>query len=121
MVFALSVRVDTLRVLAFDAPISATYAKVGSAFTHKTRMVKITNNTNGDMLFAFTSGSTPASDGTADNCIVPAGGFTLYDFTSNSGASSPFVFQVGTQLWVRQSTAATAGSVYIECVFGRGE
>jgi hypothetical protein len=125
MAFSLPVRVDVLRSLAFGS-ISGTYALLVtsasvSAFAHRTRMVKITNNTNGDMFFAFTSGSTPASDGSADNIFVPAGGFTLFDFTSNSESGTPFVFQIGTTVWVRQSTAPTSGSVYLECVFGKGE
>ena len=126
MPFSQTVRVDALRSLA-NGSISATYAKLQTAssvaaFAHRTRMVKITNNTNGDMFFAVTSGDTPLSDGTADNFFVPAGGFTLFDFTSNSEASgSPFVFQIGTVFWVRQSTAPTTGSVYLECVFGKGE
>jgi len=64
----------------------------------------------------------PASDGSADNDFVPAGGFVLYDFTSNSAAGgSPFVFQLGTQFWVRQSTAPTTGSIYLTVVYAKGE
>lgn len=121
MAFSVTVRVDNLRSLAFGS-VSGTYAKLGTAFTHRMRVVKITNNTNGDMFLAFTSGNTPLSDATQDNVFVPAGGFTLYDFTSNSESSgSPFVFEIGTQVWVRQSSAPTSGSVYIECVYGKGE
>lgn len=122
MAFALPVRIDVLRVVA-NGSIAATYAAFGSAFTHRARMVKVTNNTNGDLFIGVNSLATaPASDGTADNDFVPAGGFVLYDFTSNSeNTGNPFVFQVGTQFWVRYSTAPTTGSVYLTVVFGKGE
>lgn len=121
MPFSVTVRVDRLRSLPFGS-LSATYARLGPQFADRMRIVKISNNTNGDMLFAFTNGSVPASDGTADNVFVPAGGFTLYDFATNSESSgSPLVFQIGTQVWVRQLTAVSSGSVYIESVFGKGE
>lgn len=121
MAFSTIVRVDVLRSLA-NGGISANYAVLGGAFTHRMRLVKITNNTNGDLFVAYTTGNTPASDGSADNSFVPAGSFVLFDFSSNSEQTgSPFVFQVGTQVWIRQSTAPTTGSVYIECVYGKGE
>jgi hypothetical protein len=122
MAFSSPVRVDVLRVVA-NGSISANYVAFGSAFGHRTRMIKVTNNTNGDLFIGFNSLITaPASDGTGDNDFVPAGGFVLYDFTSNSEvSSSPFVFEKGTQVWVRQSTAPTTGSVYLTCVYGKGE
>lgn len=125
MGFAAPVRLDSLRSLA-NGSISGTYAQLVTsasiaAFGHRTRLVKITNNTNGDMFFAFTSGTTPASDGSGDNAFIPAGGFTLFDFTSNSESGTAFVFQIGTVVWVRQSTAPTTGAVYLECVYGKGE
>jgi len=122
MAFSLPVRIDVLRVVANGA-VSGSYAAFGSAFTHRTRIVKVTNNTNGDLFIGVNSLTTaPASDGTADNDFVPAGGFVLYDFTSNSESTgSPFCFQIGTQFWVRQSTAPTTGSVYLTAVFGKGE
>lgn len=119
---AVAVRIDRVRTLGF-ASISGTYAQVGTSLTHMTRIMKLTNNTNGDMYFAFTSsGSTPASDGTADNIFVPAGGFTLYDFSANPTEDGrPFCFSINTSVWVRQSSAPSSGSVYVECVYGKGE
>lgn len=121
MAFTNNVRVDTLRTVAFGG-IGSSYAVFGSAFSHRMRMIKITNNTDGDLFIAFTRGNTPASDGSADNDFVPAGSFVLYDFTSNSeSTSSPFVFQIGTQVWVRYSSAPTVKSVYLTGVYGKGE
>ena len=122
MSFSLPVRIDTLRTVA-NASISASYVAFGSALTHRARVVKITNNTDGDMFIGVNSvGPAPASDGSADNDFVPAGGFVLYDFTSNSASGgSPFVFQQRTQFWVRQSTAPTTGDIYMTVVFAKGE
>ena len=113
MAFALPVRVDALRSTSFGS-ITNTYVAVGTAFAHRMRVVKMTNNTDGDLLVSF--------DGTTDNCFVPKESFTLYDFSSNSESSpSPFSFQIGTQTYVKYSTAPTAGAFYIECVYGKGE
>ncbi len=118
---------DILRSLGF-ASISATYAKLQSGsqpttFAYNMRLICISNNTNGDMFVAFTSGYTPASDGTADQLFIPAGGFKLFDLTSNkvSQQLGAFFFNQGTQVWVRQSTAPTSGSIYLECLYGIGE
>lgn len=123
MVFSNIVILDVIRVLA-EASTSTTYAKLGVSFAHRMRMLKFVNNTDGDMLFALnnTPNAAPASDGTADQDIVPAGGFSLYDFTTNRRADgSAFVFPTGTQIWVRQSSTPTTGSVYAICVYAEGE
>ena len=48
MAFALPVRIDMLRSLA-NGSVSTTYAKLGSAFGHVTRVVKLVNPTDGDL------------------------------------------------------------------------
>lgn len=123
MAFTYTVRLDALRVVA-NGSITANYSAFGATFSHRMRMVKITNNTNGDMFIGFNStpATAPASAGATDNDFVPAGGFVLYDFTSNSeSGASPFVFENGTQAWIRYSTAPTTGSVYLTCIYGKGE
>jgi hypothetical protein len=122
MAFSTQVRLDVLRSKANGA-ITSSYTAFGTAFDHRMRMIKITNATDGDMFIAFNSLTVaPASNGTADNDFIPSGGFVLYDFASNSEATgSPFVFQEGTQVWIRYSTAPTTKSVYLTCVYGRGE
>lgn len=122
MTTAVAVRICRLRSLA-NGSISGTYAQVGTSLTHMTRILKLTNNTDGDMFFAFTSnGSIPASDGSEDNIFIPAGGFTLFDFSANpTEEGRPFSFSINTSVWVRQSSAPTTGSVYVECVYGKGE
>jgi hypothetical protein len=123
MAFTSTVRLDALRTVA-NGSITSSYTTFGSSFAHRMRMIKITNNTDGDMFIAFNStpGIAPLSNGTADNDLVPAGSFILYDFTSNSESSaSPFVFEVGTQVWIRYSSAPTQKSVYLAAVYGKGE
>lgn len=105
------VRFDSLRSLGFGS-ISGTYAPVGGSFTHQIRLVKFVNDTNADL--------TVSLDGTTDNDLVPAGGFALYDFTTNRvSTEGTFVFQPGTQVFVKGSPSS--GTFYVTAVFGRGE
>lgn len=103
---------DTLRSLGF-AGISATYAAVGSPLTVNPRIMCITNKTQGDMIFSV-------DDTNADGQIfVPAGTFKLYDLTANlvPRKDDSFVIAIGTQFYVKQVTAPTSGSVYLEFVY----
>ena len=104
---------DELRFLGFGA-IGAMYAPVGGELTHMTRMIRIINNTDGDMFFS--------DDGLGAKFFVPAGSFVLYDLTSNSHLNEGCVaIAMGTQFYVRQSTAPTKGAVYIECIHVLGQ
>ena len=123
MAYSRRVQPDVLRVLA-EASISTTYAKVGTSFAHSLRMIRFVNNTDGDMFFALTNGTTPASDGTADNFFVPLSSFVLYDFAANGGPQggfSPLSLGIFTQVWVRYSSAPAKNSVYVEGIYGAGE
>lgn len=123
MPFSRQAAFDLLRSLGF-ASISGTYAKLGSAFTHEARGIHITNQTDGDMFLAVTNGSTPASDGSADNLFIPSGSFVLWDISTDSShrTNDPsFVFPKGTQVWVRQSTAPSKLSVYLSALYAVGE
>lgn len=108
------VHVDALRTLAFGS-ITNSYQTLGGAFTHPMRMIRIVNTTNADMLFSF--------DTVNDNMIVPAGGFVLYDVTTNRELVTQFfVFTLGTQIFVKYASGApTQGTVYLECLYGQGE
>lgn len=104
--------VDTLRVLAFGS-VSGTYAKVGTDFAYPARIICFTNTTDADMIFSM--------DGTTDQLIVAAGGFKLFDITTNHRPvnQDDFVFAVGTQWWVKQAAATTKGAVYIEVIYAQ--
>ncbi len=108
------VRFDALRSLAFGG-ISGSYAALGTPLTTNWRMFKITNTTQGNMLIS--------ADGTTDNLFVPAGGFVLYDLSTNAQPvreSDTFVMGIGTQFYVKQSSAPVSGSVYLEGLYARG-
>jgi len=105
------VRVDALRSLPAGS-ISAVYAALGTPFAHQMRLVKLTNNTNGDLTFSF--------DAVTANLLIPAGAFTLFDLTTNhTSPDQTFVFQNGTQFYV--AGTPSTGTVYLEAIYGQGE
>lgn len=100
---------DTLRSIAHGS-ISGSYAAIGSALTYPARIVKITNNTDGDMLIS--------TDGINDMDFIPAHGFALYDLCTNQSLNGGSLqFPVGTVVSVKQSTAPTVGSVYLTVIY----
>jgi len=104
------VSIDLLRSLAFGS-ISGTYAKVGTPFAYPVRLICLTNNTAGNMFFS--------TDGVNNMLFLPAGTFKLFDLTTNRyNRDQELVFQIGTQIYVKQSTAPVSGSVYVECLYG---
>lgn len=108
------VRFDALRTKANGA-ITNSYTTLGTPLTRNWRMFRISNNTNGDMLFSV--------DGTTDNLFVPASSFVLYDLSTNAlnvADSDWFVMQIGTQFYVKYSTAPTSGDVWIEGIYSTG-
>lgn len=108
------VRIDSIRTKANGA-ITNSYTTVGAALANNWRMWRITNNTDGDMLFSL--------DGTTNNLFVPAYSFILYDCSTNSPNvqdTDGFVMQIGSQFYVKYSTAPTKGDVWIEGIYARG-
>lgn len=108
------VRFDALRSIAFG-DISVSYAAVGTPLDRNWRIFRITNNTDGDMIIS--------ADGVIDNLFVPKNGFSTYDLATNAppiNQSDTFVMGIGTQFYVKQSTAPTSGAVYIEGIYARG-
>lgn len=109
------VRFDAVRSIAL-ASITALYLPVGSPFAHAMRVLHFINNTNGDMAVSF--------DGTTDNVIILAGGFALYDLTSDQDVNEAFRYQNGTQIFVRYISAPTLpadGAFYLVAIYGKGE
>ncbi len=105
---------DTLRSLGF-ASISAAYAAVGGVTTVEPRIICITNNTQGGMIFS--TDSTNASG----QLYLPAGTFKLFDLTANlvPGKDDNFVIGKGVQFYVKQAAAPTSGAVYIEFIYSQ--
>jgi hypothetical protein len=110
---AKKVYLDTLRTLAFGS-ISGTYAAVGGPLTVEARIICITNDTAGGMIF-----STDNTNATGQ-LYLPAGSFKLFDLTANMVPEKDdnFVIAQGTQFYVKQAAAPTSGAVYIEIVYG---
>jgi hypothetical protein len=106
------VRFDAIRSIA-NGSITASYQKFGVIFAHAMRVINIINPTDGDMMFSF--------DGTTDNIFVAAGGFVLYDLTSDQDVNESFRYQNGSQLYIKYVTAPTKESVYCVCIYGKGE
>lgn len=106
-------RLDEIRSINFSG-ISGTYAPVGSAFEHVVRIICFTNNTDGDLMVSLNN--------EVDNLFIPAGGFKLFDLTTNKGGITvSFVFPPTTRIFVKQVTAPTSGDFYVECAYARGE
>lgn len=101
---------EPIRSLAFGG-ISGSYATVGTPTSNPTRLICFTNNTDGDMFFS--------RDGTTDELFVAAGSFKLFDVSTNHRPvnQDDLVFRSGTQWYVKQSTAPSEGSVYIEVLY----
>ncbi len=108
------VRVDEFRTVGFAA-ITGSFTPVGAALTHNWRAWRITNNTNGDLIFSL--------NGTTDNLFVPANSFVLYDLTANTDddGSSALVMALGSQFYVRSSTVPSSGAAYIEGIYMQGQ
>jgi hypothetical protein len=106
------VAAEALRSLAFGS-IGITYLPIGTPFEHPIRIVKIINTTNSDMIVSF--------DGINDHDYVPAGGFTLYDLTTNQNESAGWFFKIGTQVYIKYATAPASGSVFVVTLYGKGE
>lgn len=89
------------------ASISGSYASVGSAFDYPIKVLHISNNTQGDMMFT--------DDVTKDKIFVKSGSFVLYDIQSNINPQfdDKYVLEAGTQISVKQITAPVNGDVYV--------
>ena len=104
---------DNLRTLG-HAAISGSYAPVGAALTVTPRIICITNNTDGDMIFSVDSSNA------VGNLFLAKGSFKLFDLTSNMNPhyDDTFEMAVGTYMYVKEVTAPTLGSVYVEYIYG---
>jgi hypothetical protein len=101
---------DALRTVAYSG-ISGTYAAVGGALAHPTRLICFTNTSDGD--------ATVSIDGTNAILVVPAGSFKLFDLCTNRlHVSQYWVIQAGTQFFVASSASLSKGAFYIECLWG---
>lgn len=112
MSFTTQAKVDEIRSTAYGS-ITGSYLAIGSAFAYQARIICFTNTTNQDVLFS-TNGST-------NQLIVPAGSFKLFDVTMNHRPVNmdDFCFAIGTQWYVKYTSAPSSGAVYIEVVYAQ--
>lgn len=104
-----TVNIEAIRSVAFG-DISGSYALLGDEFSNPCRAMRIVNNTNGDLIFSF--------DGSTDHLFVMANSMRLYDFNVNrQRVDNVWVKPEGTQVFVKQSTAPSSGSVYLEVFY----
>lgn len=96
--------IDTIRSLAFGG-ISSSYAPIGTPTTKPCVWACFTNTTDGDLFIS--------DDGINDKFIIVSGSFKLPDIATNG-----VLLHTNTQLYVRQSTAPSMGSIYVEIIYG---
>jgi len=73
-------------------------------------MFRIANDTEGDMYIT--------TNLSQDEMFLSSGTFVLYDLQANKDdEDGKFVLKVGTQFYVKQSTAPVSGSVRAECIY----
>lgn len=102
--------IDEIRTLD-AASISGSYASVGSTFEYPVRILHISNNTQGDMMFT--------DDVIKDKIFVKSGSFVLFDVQANIDPQKDdkYVLPIGTQLSVKQITAPVSGDVYVGVLY----
>jgi hypothetical protein len=105
---------EPLRSLGF-ASISATYTEVGPPFKYPSRLTCFTNDTQGNAIFSRDKNLVEGE------LFVASGSFKLFDISTNHRPTNQddFVFEQGTQWYVKQQEAPISGSVYIESMHAR--
>jgi hypothetical protein len=104
MPFGTRVGFEPLRSSGFAA-IGATYTALGPALTHACRILRLVNDTNGDVIISY--------DGINDEDFVPSNSFVLYDFTSDQVQQDGFFLREGTVIFQKAGASApTSGTLY---------
>lgn len=103
---------DVIRSTAYTS-ITGSFAAIGTPLAYQARIICFTNTTDKDMFFSM--------NGTDNQLIVAAGGFKLFDITTNHRPvnQDDFCFAIGTQWYVKYDSAPTKGAVYIEIVYAQ--
>ena len=101
---SLGVRLDQeARRSISSATLTGSYQVVGSTFANPIILLKIVNNSDQDIDVSY--------NGTTDHDIVPANGFTLYDFNANRYRTGGCQLKVGSGVYVKGS--AGTGTIYV--------
>lgn len=89
------------------------YQKLGGPLLFASPLMKFVNNSNVDVFVSW--------DGVTDNDIIPAGGFALYDFSSDAGTIRGLFAPKNTQFWVKGAATATNSGIFYLVVFYTSE
>lgn len=111
LVSSIRVRYEPLRSTAFG-DITSTYVAIGLPFANPVRILKVTNNTDKNLLISL--------NGVDDHDIVVANGFFLYDYSSNKASTAGLLEQPqGDRIYVKAETISlpTLGAVYVTVVY----
>lgn len=100
------IRPETLRSRD-SSTFTGSYQTLGSALDNPCRIIKITNDSDQDILISW--------DGTNDHEYIPASSFLLLDFSSNRAGQSLLAVAEGTQFYVQGSSGT--GSVYLSSYY----
>jgi len=108
---AIRVAFEPLRVLAFGG-ITNVYAAVGTPLANSCRLFEIVNTTD-ELIYV-------SLDGVTDQFVVPGGGSSVFDFTTNrSDFGGIFCIAANTEVWVRAPLGnPTLGDVYVVVCYG---
>lgn len=103
-------RWETLRSLGF-ASLSGSFTAIGTALEFPSRIIKITNNTDVDLIVS--------TDGTNDHIFIPTRTASLYDFASNrSNLSGSLDVPQAQRFFAKDNgSAASSGAIYVESVY----
>lgn len=109
--FSTRLRVEPARILAFGS-IAANYTAVGTPFTHPIVLLYVLNGSNEAVWFSF--------DGIIDHVPLAPQSFLLLDVSSNKINPSGLMIEKGTQMYVKQLSAApTSGGVFISSFYAK--
>ena len=101
---------EQLRSVAHGS-ISNSYTALGTALAHPSRILKLANTTDADILISI--------DGSNDYDVIPAGAASVYDLCTNRrNRDEKFEFPAGTQFYAKYVSAPTKNSIYLITIFG---
>jgi hypothetical protein len=112
MITSVCASYEPIRYIAFNN-IVAGYTGIGTSFDHPARLVRITNNTDADLMFTYNTDE--------DQIIVPA--YTSYvdDISANTYTTQHagiLAKEKGSRLYVKRIEAPTKKGVYVSVLYG---
>jgi hypothetical protein len=107
--YAVSLTPEPVRSLAFGS-ISGTYAGIGTALTHPSRIILLQNLTDADMMIS--------EDGVNDHYPLAAKSAQIWDYAANQTHQQGGFKAAGTRFYVKTIGSPSLGSVYLSTQYG---